>query len=72
MQAAGLPERIRLRFVTVRLNTGELEVLATNLLEEQLYPTECFGELYPHPRNHLPPGSPVARAAGRGITFSIC
>jgi hypothetical protein len=48
VQAAGLPERIRLRFVTVRLNTGELEVLATNLLEDQLYSTECFGELYHH------------------------
>jgi hypothetical protein len=46
VQAAGLPERIRLRFVTVRLDTGELEVLATNLLDEQLYPTECFAELY--------------------------
>lgn len=46
VQALGLPERIRLRFVTVRLSTGELEVLATNLLDEQLYPTECFGELY--------------------------
>jgi hypothetical protein len=30
----------------VRLITGELEVLATNLLDEVLYPTECFGELY--------------------------
>lgn len=46
VEAQGLPECIRLRFVTVRLNTGELEVLATNLLEESLYPTECFGELY--------------------------
>lgn len=46
VQAEGLPERLRLRFVTVRLTTGELEVLATNLLDERLYPTECFGELY--------------------------
>ncbi len=46
VQAAGLPEVIRVRLVTVRLNTGELEVLATNLLEDQLYPTECFAELY--------------------------
>jgi hypothetical protein len=46
VQAAGLPEVIRVRFVTVRLNTGELEVLATNLLDEQLYPTECFAQLY--------------------------
>lgn len=46
VRAAGLPETITLRFVTVRLNTGELEVLATNLLSEVLYPTDCFGELY--------------------------
>jgi len=42
----GLPEEITVRFVTVRLSTGELEVLATNLLDEQAYPTEDFGELY--------------------------
>jgi hypothetical protein len=46
LRQAGLPEVITLRFVTVRLKTGELEVLATNLLDEALYPTECFGELY--------------------------
>ena len=46
VQAAGLPEVIRVRFITVRLSTGELEVLATNLLDEQLYPTECFAQLY--------------------------
>jgi len=43
---AGLPTVITLRFVTVRLSTGELEVLATNLLEEALYPTSEFAELY--------------------------
>lgn len=46
LEAAGLPTVLKLRFVTVRLNTGELEVLATNLLEDELYPTQCFGELY--------------------------
>ena len=46
LRQAGLPKEITLRFVTVRLSTGELEVLATNLLDETLYPTECFGELY--------------------------
>jgi hypothetical protein len=46
IQEADLPPRIKLRFVTVRLTTGELEVLATNLLDEVLYPTECFSELY--------------------------
>jgi len=42
----GLPEKITVRFVTVRLKTGELEVLASNLLDEERYPTEEFGELY--------------------------
>jgi len=46
IRRAGLPEEITLRFVTVRLKTGELEVLATNLLDEAAYPTEEFGELY--------------------------
>src|SRR5258706_948468 len=46
IQEAHLPLTIKLRFVTVRLKTGELEVLATTLLDEVLYPTECFGELY--------------------------
>lgn len=46
VRAAGLPEAIEIRFVTVRLKTGELEVLATSLLDEQAYPTQGFGELY--------------------------
>lgn len=46
LQQAGLPEVLTLRFVTVRLSTGELEVLATNLLDEALYPTDGFKELY--------------------------
>jgi hypothetical protein len=46
VRQAGWPEVITLRFVTVRLSTGELEVLATNLLDEALYPTDCFGGLY--------------------------
>jgi hypothetical protein len=46
VRAAGLPERIRVRFVTVRLSTGELEVLATNLLDAAAYETTAFGELY--------------------------
>ena len=48
IRAAGLPERLQVRLVTVRLNTGELEVLATDLLDEALYPTAQFGELYHH------------------------
>lgn len=46
VQELGLPEEITIRLVTVRLATGELEVLATNLLDQVAYPTECFGELY--------------------------
>jgi len=46
IRAAGLPERITVRLVTVRLSTGELEVLATNLLDEQKYETVALGELY--------------------------
>jgi hypothetical protein len=46
IRQAGLPEVITLRFVTVRLSTGELEVLATNLLDEERHPTSEFGVLY--------------------------
>ncbi len=46
LEQAGLPMRIKIRFVTVRLSTGQLEVLATNLLDEERDPTEDFGELY--------------------------
>lgn len=42
----GLPKQLRLRFVTVRLETGELEVLVTSLLDKNKYPTELFKELY--------------------------
>lgn len=48
VRARNLPEEITVRFVSVRLSTGELEVLATNLLEESKYPTDLFGELYGH------------------------
>jgi hypothetical protein len=42
----GLPLQIKVRFVSVRLPTGELEVLATSLLDEALYPTEEFLTVY--------------------------
>lgn len=48
VRAAGLPERITVRFVTVRLSTGELEVLATNLLDAAAYEPAALGELYHH------------------------
>lgn len=41
-----LPAQLEVRFVTVRLSTGELEVLVTTLLDEQTYPTEEFAQLY--------------------------
>ena len=45
-RAAGLPAQMQVRFVTVRLSTGELEVLATSLLDPERYPVGCFLELY--------------------------
>jgi len=37
---------VKVRFVRVKLSTGEYEVLVTSLLDEQSYPTEMFKELY--------------------------
>jgi hypothetical protein len=45
-QNQSLPQEIKVRFVSVRLNTGELEVLVTSLLDEELYPSKDFKELY--------------------------
>ena len=42
----GLPLKMKVRFVSLRLPTGELEVLATSLLDEALYPTEEFLLVY--------------------------
>jgi hypothetical protein len=42
----GWPLELAVRFITVRLSTGELEVLATSLLEETNCPPESFGEVY--------------------------
>ena len=42
----GLPLKIKVRFVSLRLSTGELEVLATSLLDEALYPTTEFLSVY--------------------------
>jgi hypothetical protein len=46
LQAAGLPLSVPVRFVAVRLDTGELEVLVTSLLDEQRFPTLDFKALY--------------------------
>jgi len=42
----GLPMSLDVRLVRVRLSTGEYEVLVTSLLDDYLYPTEGFLELY--------------------------
>lgn len=52
LQGLGLPLELRVRFVSLRLSTGELEVLATSLWEEGLYPTEEFLEVYHWRWNH--------------------
>lgn len=46
LRRLGLPLELRVRFVSGRLPNGELEVLATSLLDEQQYPTEEFLEIY--------------------------
>jgi hypothetical protein len=42
----GLPSKIRIRFVRVVLPSGEIEVLATSLLDEIQYPPAFFSEIY--------------------------
>ena len=42
LKAQKLPLSIQLRFVTVRLSTGELGVPVTSLLDEKAYPTSEF------------------------------
>lgn len=42
----GLPTSLTVRFVRVRLSTGEYEVLVTSLCDETRYPGEGFLELY--------------------------
>ena len=46
LRKLGLPGELTVRLVSVRLSTGELEVLVTSLLEEALYPTQEFLEVY--------------------------
>jgi hypothetical protein len=41
-----LPDSLTVRFVRVRLSTGEYEVLVTSLLDDFVYPTVDFLELY--------------------------
>lgn len=46
LRALNLPLEMVVRFVSVRLPTGELEVLVTSLLDEEMYPTEEFLDVY--------------------------
>lgn len=46
LQRLGLPRVLIVRFVSVRLPTGELEVLVTSLLDETRYPTAEFLVVY--------------------------
>ena len=51
MQAWGIDntesfQKITVRFVRVVLKTGEIEVLATSLLDENQFPNEIFSDLY--------------------------
>lgn len=41
-----LPEQIHVRFVRIQLSTGEYELLVTNLMDNEIYPTEEFKEIY--------------------------
>jgi hypothetical protein len=45
-QRLGLPLKMKVRFVSLRLPNGELEVLATSLLDAELYPTKEFLTVY--------------------------
>jgi hypothetical protein len=45
-RSQGWPLELRVRLVTVRLSSGELEVLATSLLDEAAYPISTFGPVY--------------------------
>jgi len=42
----GLPETITVRFVRIKLSTGETEVLVTSLLDSDKYTTQMLKELY--------------------------
>jgi hypothetical protein len=46
LRELGLPGEVIARFVSVRLPTGELEVLVTSLLDQRAYPTREFLEVY--------------------------
>ncbi len=46
VQEKQLPDSITVRFVRVKLSTGEYEVLVTNLCDEREFPTKEFKDIY--------------------------
>ena len=52
LKALGLPLELTVRFISLRLPDGKLEVLVTTLLDEQKYPTEEFLAVYHWRWNH--------------------
>ena len=46
LKALGLPLELTVRFISLRLPDGKLEVLVTTLLDEEKYPTKEFSEVY--------------------------
>ncbi len=52
LQRLGLPVELVVRLVSLRLPTGELEVLVTSLLDQEEYPTGEFAALYHHRWGH--------------------
>ena len=46
LKALGLPTEMMVRFVTLRLPNGKLEVLVTSLLDKTQYPTQEFLKVY--------------------------
>lgn len=52
LKALGLPLELIVRFLSVRLPDGKLEVLVTTLLNEQKYPTAEFLEVYHYRWGH--------------------
>jgi len=52
LKELGLPTELIVRFVSLRLPSGELEVLVTSLLDEDVYPTQEFLQVYDWRWNH--------------------
>ncbi|MEE4359792.1 MAG: transposase [Desulfococcaceae bacterium] len=46
IEEAGLPMEIKVRFVRIVPETGEIEILVTSLCDETEYPTDNFKEIY--------------------------